>query len=52
MKNDDDDEILKDDIKEVKTGKHSVQINKENIHKISDELDQIGDDIERPEYDK
>ena len=48
-KNDDDEEWFTDDIEVVKTGKHSDQINKEHIHRITEEKDQIFDDIDRHE---
>ena len=41
----DDEEILPYDIGEVKTLKQSSHIKRESIHIISDEKDQIGDDI-------
>ena len=40
------DEILIDDIKEVKTVKLSTYIKEENIHHISYEIEQIGDNIQ------
>ena len=51
-KNNDDEDILIDDIEEVKMGKISSNIEREDIHRIYDETYKIGDDIQRHKDDK